>query len=227
MPDLYDPIQTQVTPPAAVEILSDFITDLLARTHLYAILYSNNVALTPQITLQQLTEATFGGYARQTVSSFNGPYIDPNHAAYAQSPLLTFACNGTASNTIYGSALVGTPPGATPATATNAGAAGGYSGSFTITGGGSGYQFPPAVKLTGAGGSGAAAHSVITGGVVTDIILDSPGTGYSTYPVVIDPPLQLIQINQLSTSGISMALSTDALPTYVQLTQPATNVANP
>jgi len=75
------------------------------------------------------------------------------------------------------------------ATVTNVGSAGNYADRFTITSGGKGYETPPLVQLTGAGGTGAVAHAVVTKGIVTSIVLDSPGNGaYTTFNVVIDPP---------------------------------------
>jgi hypothetical protein len=106
------------------------------------------------------------------------------------------------------------------ATATNTGnGLGGYSTAFNITNPGRGYPIykAPAVVLTGAGGSGATAHAVVTPnadddqatgpdgddatgvdadndetGSVTGIVLDSPGSGYTSYGVEITyggPPI--------------------------------------
>ncbi len=57
-------------------------------------------------------------------------------------------------------------------------------GSFTVTNGGTGYTSPPAVALTGGGGTGATAHAVLTGGVVTSIVVDTAGEGYTSPPAV-------------------------------------------
>ena len=72
------------------------------------------------------------------------------------------------------------------ATATNAGNSGGYSTTFTITNTGSNYITPPTVTLNGAGGSGATAYAVLTNGVVTSIVLLTPGSGYTTFTVTIE-----------------------------------------
>ena len=66
----------------------------------------------------------------------------------------------------------------------------GFVVSDTITDGGAGYIVPPKVSYTGGSGSGAAAHSQIGGGSVTNIVIDANGSGYDTTPptVVIDPP---------------------------------------
>ena len=42
-----------------------------------------------------------------------------------------------------------------------------------------------------------------------------------TYTLTLDPPLELIKQNVLSTTGISMALNTDALQTFTQIVQPS------
>jgi hypothetical protein len=56
--------------------------------------------------------------------------------------------------------------------------------SLNLNYGGSGYTDAPRVKITGGGGSGATARSVIVNGVVTDIILTNPGAGYTSTPTV-------------------------------------------
>ncbi len=53
--------------------------------------------------------------------------------------------------------------------------------------GGSGYIEVPDVIIGGALGSGATAHAVLTDGVVTQIIIDTPGEGYENPSVVIVP----------------------------------------
>ncbi|MDB6037135.1 MAG: serine/threonine protein kinase, partial [Verrucomicrobiales bacterium] len=60
----------------------------------------------------------------------------------------------------------------------------------TVVDGGSGYRTAPPVQFAGGGGSGASAHTQISSqGVVTNIVMGSAGTGYSSTPeVVIDPP---------------------------------------
>jgi hypothetical protein len=57
-----------------------------------------------------------------------------------------------------------------------------------ITGGGAGYEYPPAVSFVGVG-NGAGAYSVISNGAVTQIIVTNTGSGYTSVPsVVIAPP---------------------------------------
>ena len=219
MPDVYDPIQAQMSKISAQERLADYVTDLLGRANLELWLYQNNVAPGPTVNLGAFVEATFGGYSRFTVSAFTAVAVDPSQNAYVTSALADFACNGSApANTIYGSILVATNPTGVQATATNAGNAGAYAALFVITNAGSGYEIAPKVHLTGATGAGATAHAVLgAGGSITDIVLDTPGAAYTTYTVVIDPPLELIKQNVLSNGGVSVALATDAVTTYTQL----------
>lgn len=60
--------------------------------------------------------------------------------------------------------------------------------SIALTNGGSGYTAPPAVSLTGGGGTGATAVAALgTGanaGKVASITVTNPGTGYTTAPAV-------------------------------------------
>lgn len=65
----------------------------------------------------------------------------------------------------------------------------GYITSCNITANGNGYTTAPAITISGGGGSGAAAHSTISGGAVTGIAVDNPGSGYTSTPTVtIAPP---------------------------------------
>jgi hypothetical protein len=57
--------------------------------------------------------------------------------------------------------------------------------SVTVNNGGMNYTSPPAVTLTGGGGSGATAVAVVdAGGAVTGINITSGGSGYSAAPIV-------------------------------------------
>lgn len=64
--------------------------------------------------------------------------------------------------------------------------------SITVIGGGSSYNpiSPPAVLISGGGGTGATATANVSGGgVVTSITLNTPGSGYTSLPsVTIAPP---------------------------------------
>lgn len=57
---------------------------------------------------------------------------------------------------------------------------------FNIADGGSGYTIPPIVSIDG-NGTGAVAHAVISGGQVTDIVVDEMGSGYTFAFVNISP----------------------------------------
>ena len=58
--------------------------------------------------------------------------------------------------------------------------------SATITKGGSGYTEPPAVTVANApvGGTNASAVSIISGGIVTEIIITGQGSGYTDIPAI-------------------------------------------
>ena len=55
---------------------------------------------------------------------------------------------------------------------------GGVSPNIIVTDGGSGYTSGATVAITGGSGSGATAHAVVNGGVVTAVVLDNPGHGF-------------------------------------------------
>jgi hypothetical protein len=55
---------------------------------------------------------------------------------------------------------------------------------FDIVNGGSGYKTAPLIMLEGGGGSGAVAHAEIENGVISSIVLDHAGSGYTEAPRV-------------------------------------------
>jgi hypothetical protein len=57
-------------------------------------------------------------------------------------------------------------------------------GTLTLTSGGSAYTAPPRVAFSGGGGQGAAALAIISGGVVTGLLIVSRGWGYTSAPAV-------------------------------------------
>lgn len=60
---------------------------------------------------------------------------------------------------------------------------------ITVARNGTGYSAPPAVTISGGGGTGAIAEAVISGGSVTSIDVISQGSGYTSNPkVTIAPP---------------------------------------
>jgi hypothetical protein len=59
-------------------------------------LYVNNVALTPQTVLTDLVDATFDGYAQDTVTGWVGPYKNlAGDIVISPSVLPAFHCTGT------------------------------------------------------------------------------------------------------------------------------------
>ena len=78
--------------------------------------------------------------------------------------------------------------------------------SINVLNGGGGYGAqPPTVTLTGGGGSGAVAYAVLTGGVVSEIVVSVTGTGYTSAPTVAvaPPPSQAVGTAVLGTGGSS------------------------
>jgi hypothetical protein len=62
--------------------------------------------------------------------------------------------------------------------------------SIIVTKTGANYIVPPNVVITG-DGTGAQAVAVINGGIVTEINITIPGTGYTTATITIDPPAEI------------------------------------
>jgi len=56
--------------------------------------------------------------------------------------------------------------------------------SVTVTAGGTGYSFAPAVTFSGGGGTGAAGTATVVNGVVTGVTVTAGGTGYTSAPAV-------------------------------------------
>ena len=94
-----------------------------------------------------------------------------------------------------------------PAQATaTANISGGSVFSINVLNGGGGYGTqPPTITLSGGGGSGAVAYAVLTGGVVSEIVISVTGTGYSSAPTVAiaPPPVQAAATAVLGTGGLA------------------------
>lgn len=60
---------------------------------------------------------------------------------------------------------------------------GGVTGA-NVTNGGAGYTSAPAVSLSGGGGTGATAISIIDGGIVSQVYMTNIGIGYTTVPTI-------------------------------------------
>jgi hypothetical protein len=97
------------------------------------------------------------------------------------------------------------------ATAT-ANLSGSFVTSYTVTFGGNGYATPPAVTITGGGGSGATATANLSGGVVTSLTPGSAGSGYTSPPTVTiaPPPDNITFTTYWSNDGTSSAGSEPA-----------------
>jgi trimeric autotransporter adhesin len=134
--------------------------------------------------------------------------------AFAQGTAFTYqgrvTDNGTNFNGIgqFEFALVTSSNANSTATATANAPSGGYITGYVVTYGGNGYVTPPTVTISGGGGSGAAAHANISGGVVTSITVDNTGNGGYTSPptVTIDPPpANITYTTYWSNDGTSVA----------------------
>ena len=91
---------------------------------------------------------------------------------------------------------------------------------INLSGGGKGYVTPPAVSITGGGGSGATAVATIANGMVTGVVVSSPGSGYTSTPTVaIAPPPCTINgttcVLATATMDLSILNSTDGSATFV------------
>ena len=62
---------------------------------------------------------------------------------------------------------------------------GGFVTVINATCGGYGYVTPPTITIAGGGGSGATATASISGGVVTGLTVNNPGSGYNPSPTRI------------------------------------------
>lgn len=70
-------------------------------------LYVNNIEITPLTILADLTEATFGGYARATGLAVDAPLLWAVQTTMTKVPAQTFTCDGsTGPETVYGAFLV-------------------------------------------------------------------------------------------------------------------------
>lgn len=126
-------------------------------------------------------ELPVGTNFTQAVTNTNTPtLVDVTPGIGITSTTLTLA--GT--NFVDGESniLIGTDV-ATSLTAVGS-SAGSEVSSLTITNAGEGYSSPPAVSITGGGGSGATATSTITGDEVTGLTITNGGSGYTSPPTV-------------------------------------------
>lgn len=91
--------------------------------------------------------------------------------------------------------------------------------SYSVTSGGNGYTSPPAVTITGGGGSGATATAIVSGGVVIGISAGLAGSGYTSVPTVTiaPPPPAIIYSTYWSNDGSVSGESEPATSVGVQV----------
>lgn len=90
-----------VVQPARRASLEEIKTNLLDTGSLR--LFQNDVAITDETVVGDLTVATFGGYANVAVALWNAVYTETGGLAACNTPLTHFAASGAApSNLIYG-----------------------------------------------------------------------------------------------------------------------------
>jgi uncharacterized repeat protein (TIGR01451 family) len=110
----------------------------------------------------------------------------------------------------HGTTWPGTLGGIDPATA-----------SVTVVNPGAGYVNPPNVSITGGSGSGVSAVATIANGVVTSVVITSPGSGYTasdTLAVAIDPPPctpSVTCVTATATLNATVLASSDGSATFV------------
>ncbi len=206
---------------AQQEMLGDYFTDLLARTYLKTALFSSDTQITPTTVLAGLIECSFTGYARQTIASFNGPFIDQaSGLAYGTTPELVFRgpTSGSGAN-VYNCAILGTIPGSVVATATVTTTMGVISAPV-ITAAGGPYSVPPNITVAG-GGTNAVVTCTLngSGGVDTVTVMDG-GSGYTDATLIFDPPVEIVAFNNFANPS-QLNVSTDALPLIQYLTVPS------
>ena len=122
------------------------------------------------------------GNTAQAAVNFDGGALSVRESGSA---IRAGAYNTPALLTVHpGGAVIDTPAGINatldlPLTSAKTGV-----GFIELSAQGSGYIAPPAVLITGGGGTGAVAEAVLSSGAVTGIRILSPGTGYTSLPSV-------------------------------------------
>jgi flagellin-like hook-associated protein FlgL len=123
--------------------------------------FSGAATQTPPIS----NTSTLNNTVSSTLANYNSGTID---AAAVLSSLNTSGTSATATSAI--NAVTGTVTGLTVAVA------------------GSGYTTPPAITISGGGGSGATATATVQNGVITGYTITNPGSGYTSPPTVTVAP---------------------------------------
>ncbi len=77
---------------------------------------------------------------------------------------------------------------------------------ITVNAGGNGYVTPPAVTISGGGGSGATATATVSGGMVIAINVNTTGSGFTSVPTVTiaPPPPAISYVSYWSNDGTSV-----------------------
>ncbi len=169
--------------------IANIVGDPGAGTGLYALLKAPSLlGVTPRV-----VGAPGHGYTGKVYFGVTAPVITDPGANYTH-PVVSFD-----------------PPGAT-ATATVGNAGVGATGHTTLAGGtvtaqvdsgGQDYRGAPAVTFTGGGGTGMTGHAVVTNGAVSQVVIDTQGTGYTSAPAlaIAPPPGGEITVIALTSPG--------------------------
>jgi hypothetical protein len=208
-PQIFIDAPTGVTATASTTILN---------TSVNAIFIDNpgsGYAFTPTVTIGAPTGST----AILFPIVVNGAIVSVSFTSgsgYSSTPTITVSDpDGTqatvTSVTISGGTVTGTtitpgsgyaiPPNVTVSNPTGAG----YITTPVVVDQGYGYTTAPAVTIDG-NGTGALAHSVLTGDNVTSIVIDNPGTGYTFATVIIDAPNGIIGSIVLDKTGANYSV---------------------
>lgn len=167
-------------------------------------------------TLSALTEMTFPGYARISISAWDGPYQDADGDTYLVSPQLLFERNSDAGPAEFAGGVYLVKQTGTQATGSATVTAGAVT-AISVTNPGDTYETPPTVEITEVGGSGATAHTTLNpDGTVASVVVDTGGTGYVTPTVTIEPPWHVIGGGNFP-APVTVADATDAVVTTVPL----------
>jgi len=120
------------------------------------------------------------GNTAQAAVNFDGGTLSVRESGSA---IRTGANNAPALLTIHpGGAVIDTPTGIGATLDIPLTAEGNGVSFIEVNSQGSGYIAPPAVLITGGGGTGAVAEAILNSGKVTGIRILSPGTGYPSFP---------------------------------------------
>jgi hypothetical protein len=146
--------------------------------------------------------AGFGYFTAPSVSFTGGGVGGAAHATVANGVVTGYVIDSAGSGYANGNMTIGTPPASVTATATGTATAGAVDALVTVSVPGGYYTAAPAVTVLG-GNSDATAHAVVSGGHVTSIVIDVPGTGYTT-PVAftIAAPAAAVQATASATISV-------------------------